>query len=103
MWSHHPEATRPTYRLKPRRASPRRAVRSGFCSGLATVILHTLQHGTARAEDHLDYKYENYGEEDGRIQVQTHSALFEAALTHAVTARAQFVYDAISGATPTGG
>ncbi len=62
-----------------------------------------LQGWSLRAEDHLDYKFEDYDEDGNRIQIQTHSALLELALGSAVTARGEFVYDSISGATPTGG
>jgi len=51
----------------------------------------------------VDYKFEDYDEEHGRIQVRTQSALFEKSLGESVTAKGQFVYDSISGATPTGG
>ena len=56
-----------------------------------------------RGEDHFDYKYEDYQEESGRIHVQTHGALFQIGLNPSVSLHGEFVYDAISGATPTGG
>jgi hypothetical protein len=77
-------------------------VGAGLVSGLVTLVAQALHLGDARAEDHLDYRYGNYGEESGRIQIQTHSALFEVRLNNAASARGEFVYDAISGATPTG-
>lgn len=58
--------------------------------------------GRAQAEDHVDYKYEDYREHDGRIQIQTHSALVEAELAPWISVKGKFVYDGISGATPTG-
>lgn len=54
-------------------------------------------------EDRVEYRYENYAEDRDRIGVQTHGLYFEKELTSKVTAHGQFVYDAISGATPTGG
>jgi hypothetical protein len=55
------------------------------------------------AEDHVDYRYEFYDEDKSRMQIQTHSVYFEQKFTDAVTANGEFVYDGISGATPTGG
>lgn len=67
-----------------------------------TVGLQWLA-GRARAgENHLEYRYEYYQENAGRMTVETHSAYFEQRLIDAVSARGEFVYDAISGATPTG-
>lgn len=68
-----------------------------------SVVLRLLHPSNAKAEDHVDYKFEDYNEEHGRIQVLTHSAFFEKSLSSAVTARGELVYDSISGATPTGG
>jgi hypothetical protein len=39
------------------------------------------------AEDHVDYKFEDYEEDRNRIQVKSHSALFEVGLGSAVTAQ----------------
>ena len=69
--------------------------------GLATLLPCAIA-GRARAEDHVDYRYEFYKEEGGRIEVETHSALFEKKLTDIVTVKGQVVYDAISGASPNG-
>lgn len=66
--------------------------------GIATLLPCAL----ARAEDHVDYRYEYYKEEGDRIEVETHSAVFEKKLTDVVTVKGQVVYDAISGASPTG-
>ena len=62
----------------------------------------TLFSGRANAENHIDYRYEYYGEENGRIAINTHSFLFEQRLTDSVAAKGELVYDGISGATPTG-
>jgi hypothetical protein len=50
----------------------------------------------------VDTRYEFYGEEHGRVKVDTYSLLFEKQIFEAVTARGEVVYDGISGATPTG-
>ena len=55
-----------------------------------------------KAEDRVDYKYEDYSEENGRIRVKTSSILFEKELTENINTQGAFVYDGISGATPTG-
>jgi Protein of unknown function (DUF3570) len=55
-----------------------------------------------RAESHLDYRYFDYGEEGDRIRVQTHSAYFEWEALSSLSLSGEFVYDAISGASPTG-
>lgn len=78
------------------------ARRRWFQLGCAALLPCALA-ARARAEDHVDYRYEYYKEEDGRIEVNTHSVAFEKKLVDAVAVRGQLVYDAISGATPTGG
>jgi hypothetical protein len=55
-----------------------------------------------RAEDRADYRYEDYKEEDGRIHVKTHGAYFDVELKSGLNVQGNFVYDSISGATPTG-
>jgi hypothetical protein len=55
-----------------------------------------------RGEDHLDYRFHLYQEEADRMRVQTHSGFFEFAPHHAVTLSGEVIYDAISGASPTG-
>lgn len=55
-----------------------------------------------QAEDHLDYQWQYYGEENHRIRVNTQSALFAAQLNSAVAAHGELVYDSVSGASPTG-
>jgi len=69
---------------------------------LAAALAFSLPRQPARAEDSVDYKYENYREEDGRITVVTESgsanqdvgAFGHLSLTGTV--------DAVAGATPTG-
>jgi hypothetical protein len=57
----------------------------------------------AGAEDHFDYRFEYYAEEKDRIQVRTHTGLFEQSVASWLTLRGSVVYDGISGATPRGG
>ena len=78
---------------------PRTATASAL---LAAALAFSLPRQPARAEDSVDYKYENYREEDGRITVVTESgsanqdvgAFGHLSLTGTV--------DAVAGATPTG-
>jgi hypothetical protein len=56
----------------------------------------------ARAENHLDYKFEDYSEDNQRIKVENHSALLQADLLSWLAVKGSLAYDAISGQTPTG-
>jgi hypothetical protein len=56
----------------------------------------------ASAEDHVDYRFESYQEDNGRIGVDTQSFLFQKKVFSWLTLQGDAVYDAISGATPTG-
>jgi hypothetical protein len=69
--------------------------------GLA-VGLYLLQLQVADGEDHLDYRFAYYQEENGRIRVGTQSWMVEKKVTPWLTLQGEMVYDAISGATPTG-
>ena len=66
------------------------------------IAINWLSAVRARAGDHVDYRYEFYGEEDGRMQINTHSVLFEKQLIESVTAKGGLIYDGISGASPNG-
>lgn len=66
---------------------------------VGTSLVHPVR---TRGDDRLEYRYEDYSEDDGRMQIRTHAAGFEKELLSKITARGQFVYDTISGATPTG-
>ena len=68
-----------------------------------SVGLQALLVQRTRGENHFDYKYEDYAEESRRIHVRTHGALFEIEATPSVSVHGELVFDAISGATPTGG
>ena len=69
--------------------------------GLA-VALYLLQLNRGLAENHIDYRYEYYGEDGGRMRVDTQSGLFQLKLLPWLSVTGEAVYDAISGATPTG-
>jgi hypothetical protein len=56
----------------------------------------------ARAENSLNYKYEDYRESDGRIAVKTQNALVEQDFGTDMHLQVQGVIDAIAGATPNG-
>ena len=62
-------------------------------------LLHPCR---ASGESHIDLKREWYDEDHRRIHVDTSAAEAEAKLTSSTIARAKFVYDSISGASPNG-
>ena len=76
--------------------------RQRACAIAVAVALYLLHLNHALAEDHFDYRYENYREDNGRIGVDTQSWLFEKKVTPWLSLIGEAVYDAISGATPTG-
>ncbi len=80
---------------------PANATRWWFQLGIAALV-QSLCASRARAGDHVDYRFEFYGEENGRIQIDTHSLLFEKKITDAIATKGEFTYDGISGATPNG-
>jgi hypothetical protein len=77
--------------------------RASFKAFAAALVVYCSGRIHAGADNHVDYKYELYSEDADRILVQTHSALFEQKLAPGVALKGAFVYDGISGATPTGG
>lgn len=70
---------------------------------LAALFLEGLLRQPLRAEVAVQYRFEDYAEDAHRTEVRTHAVLVEAELPGDQTVRGQFVADAISGATPTGG
>jgi opacity protein-like surface antigen len=86
---------------------PRTELKSWFRPALRSCLLATvlqLIHPIrARAENRVDYRYEDYIEDNDRIRIRTHSVYAEQQLNSKVTAKGNFIYDGISGATPTGG
>ncbi len=83
-------------------AAGRDLSRSRAASVALALALYCLQLHRAQAEDHADFRYETYDEQGGRIGVETQSGLFEIGATPWLSLKGEFVYDAISGATPTG-
>lgn len=67
------------------------------------LALQLLQLQRGRAENHADARYEDYKEADGRMHVQTFALYSDVQLHPSVSAHGEFVYDAVSGATPNGG
>lgn len=67
------------------------------------VGLQALLVQRARGENHFDYRFDDYAEDGHRVHVQTHSALLELLVHPSTTLQGEFVYDTISGASPTGG
>jgi hypothetical protein len=67
------------------------------------VALQALLAQRLRGENHFDYRYDDYQEDNNRIHVRTHSAFLEMLINPSISLNSEFVYDAISGATPTGG
>jgi hypothetical protein len=74
----------------------------GLATGWLALALHFLPILRTRAQNHADYRFELYKEDNGRIEIQTHSAMSEVELRSWMSLKGQVVYDAISGATPTG-
>jgi hypothetical protein len=56
----------------------------------------------ARGENHADFGYEYYIEDDNRIAVRTYSIDYEQKLLDWATIKGDLTYDGISGSTPTG-
>ena len=61
-----------------------------------------MQLNRVSGEDHVDYRYEAYREDDQRISIDTHSMLFEVAPKRWLNIKGEMIFDAISGASPTG-
>ena len=68
----------------------------------ATLTLCSLHALQTHAEDTAGYRFESYKEGGGRINIETQSGLFEISPKSWLTLKADVVYDAISGASPTG-
>lgn len=67
------------------------------------VAIEAMHVQRLPAENQIDYRYENYIEDDNRIEVKTHSALFDVAIKEGLLAiKGELVHDAVSGATPSG-
>jgi len=69
---------------------------------LSAWLLCVALCARTRAESRADYRYEEYAEEDGRIQIQTHGLYFASDVRPWLTLNGNFIYDGVSGATPIG-
>ncbi len=67
----------------------------------AWLLIFALPQRT-KGEGRADYSYEDYAENDGRIHVTTQGGYFQSDITSWFSVNANFISDAISGATPTG-
>jgi hypothetical protein len=65
-------------------------------------FLFLLGPRSARAENSLSYKYEDYRESDGRMVIKTQNALVEQDFGTDMHLKVEGVIDAIAGATPNG-
>ena len=77
-------------------------MRSSFVTLLLVLALQLLPLRRAAGEDRLDLKYMYYQEDDGRVGVQSPAVLYETDLSPTLTIKLEGIYNAISGATPTG-
>jgi hypothetical protein len=66
-------------------------------------LLRVFHPQRVTAADRAEFKYELYKEEGDRIEVNTGIFQFEKSLGASTILRGETVYDAISGASPTGG
>lgn len=66
------------------------------------IVLYTASVRRADAEDRLDFKYMMYQEDNDRIRVLTPALLFEKEFSPTLSLKIEGVYNAISGASPTG-
>lgn len=65
-------------------------------------LLYTAPVRTAKAEGRLDFKALHYQEDDDRMRVLAPALLYEQSLGTETTIKIEFIYNSISGATPTG-
>jgi len=72
------------------------------CFIYAAGALALLPSRSARAETSVAYKYQDYSETDGRVQVHAQYGSIEQSLGTDAKLKVMGVLDAISGATPTG-
>jgi hypothetical protein len=72
------------------------------CALLAAALALSAPRPAAKAEDSVDYKYENYREEDGRITVVTESGSVNEDVAANGHIQLSGTIDAVAGATPTG-
>jgi len=94
FWSSHTRAVV----VRPPHASE---VRRTLALSLA-LALQLMQLQKSMAENHVDYRYEDYSEANGRMRVQTHALDFGYQIHRSVELQGELVYDSLSGATPYG-
>lgn len=82
---------------QPRLLPPRALHVATLCTLLQLAALTRT-----RGEDRIDYRYEDYSEDNGRIQIQTHGIYFDKTLKPWLSIKGNYINDAISGATPIG-
>jgi hypothetical protein len=70
---------------------------------ILALLLLLFEPLRAHAEDRVEYRFEGYHEEHDRTQVNTSAVYVETDLNPNLVFKGEFVYDAISGSTPTGG
>jgi hypothetical protein len=76
--------------------------RGWLLSAVLSGFLYVASLARTKAENRADYRFEDYAEENGRIHVQTQGLYFDTALNSWISLKGNAIYDAISGATPTG-
>ena len=86
----------------PRPLSDRNPPASPLAGLCLTAALFFVSPRGAQAESAATYKFQEYHEANGRIEVQSQSALIEQSLGTDTRLKITGVIDAISGATPTG-
>jgi hypothetical protein len=69
---------------------------------MLALLAQSVTGPRVRSEDRLANKVEYYEEDGNRINVLTESAYFEKAINSTLSLQGTFVYDSISGASPTG-
>lgn len=99
--------TKPVDSLSPRAwkggwIQGRADLRVRLAEASVVLLLQTGQPGRTHAADRVDYRYEDYQENAGGIHIRTHGASFEKGIAPWLSLKGNYVYDGISGATPTG-
>jgi hypothetical protein len=79
-----------------------RLPRAGASAFLGAALVLHLARPSARADDSVAYKFENYREEDGRITVETQGATADEDIGPYGHLSLTGTIDAVAGATPTG-